>query len=265
MEAIVQTDRKAWHDTRIGRFTASTFGALMTQPRSKADREAGKFGATAMSLITAKAIERLTGVWANDVDTPLMRRGLLLEPAALHILDNHWRPCDITTWQPWGENFGSTPDALVDRGAATLDLKCPGNYVDVVRFEDEVIDGDFDTLLAWDTAYAWQIMCQALTCGVKECWLVYFTDRLPIHKLTDDERQEVQLLIDHRAEQESQERLYPWSYLYGSDGYFFSAKKFTLTTEIEEQILSTLERAEVECVKTMDRLRPILMPAKEAA
>lgn len=254
-----------WKDTRVGRFTASTFGMLMTEPRSKADREAGKFGATAASLITAKAIERLTGVWANDVSTPIMRRGLLIEPAALHILNKHWRPVDPTTWQPWGQNFGSTPDGLVDRGAATMDLKCPGNYVDVVRFADEVQDNDFDSLLAWDRDYAWQIMVQALTCGVDTAWLVYFTDRLPHCELSIDERQEVQSLIDARADQYSQENEYPWSYTFGSGGYFFAARRFTLTKEIEQTILSTLERAEAECLRVMDRLRPLLDPKSIAA
>jgi hypothetical protein len=249
-----------WKDTRIGRFTASTFGQLMTEPRSKAEREAGAWGKTAQGLITAKAIERLTGKWMNDVDTQPMRRGLLLEPAALYLLSKHWRTVEGVTWQAWGDNFGSTPDALVDRGAATMDIKCPGNAADVVRFADEVVDGDFDSLLAWDKGYAWQIMCQALTCGVKDCWLVYFTDRLPIHVLTNDERQEVQTLIDLRAEQHSQESFFPWRYDFASEGYFYAAKMFTLTDEIEGRIISTLARAEAECVATVERLKPLLKP-----
>lgn len=254
-----QTEQAAWNDTRIGRFTASTFGALMVQPRNKADREAGKFGATAQALIRAKAIERLTGTWMSDGESSFsMRRGLLLEPAALHILNKHWRPCDPTTWQPYGDNFGSTPDALVDGGISTMDLKCPANPADVVAFADEVIDGDFDTLLGWDLNYAWQIMIQALTSGVKTCWLVYFTDKLAIHTLTDAEREEVQLLIDQRADLYSQEHTFPWSYTYAGGGYFYAARQFTLTDEIQRTILDTLERAEVECLNTMHRLRPLL-------
>jgi Zn-dependent M32 family carboxypeptidase len=30
-----------WKQTRMGKFTASTIGQLMTSPRNKADREAG--------------------------------------------------------------------------------------------------------------------------------------------------------------------------------------------------------------------------------
>ena len=200
--APTQQDRAAWKDTRIGRFTASRFGALMTQPRSKAAREAGAFGAEGTGYIFAKAIERLTGVPMDDAgSTPVMRRGLLLEPAALHILSTAWKPCEACTWQAYGDNLGSTPDALVEAGHATMDLKCPGNPADVVRFADEVVDGDFDTLLAWDSTYAWQVMVQALTCGCDTAHLVYFTDRLAIHRLTDEQLQEAQTLIDLRAEQ----------------------------------------------------------------
>lgn len=262
--APTQQDRAAWKDTRIGRFTASKFGALMTQPRSKAAREAGAFGADGTGYIFAKAIERLTGVPVDDAgSTPVMRRGLLLEPAALHILSTAWKPCEACTWQAYGDNLGSTPDALVEAGHATMDLKCPGNPADVVRFADEVVDGDFDTLLAWDSTYAWQVMVQALTCGCDTAHLVYFTDRLPINRLTDEQLQEAQTLIDLRAEQYSQESIYPWSYTYGSDGYFFAARSFRLTDEIKERILSTLERAEAECQAVMMRCGKLLASTPE--
>ena len=303
--APTQQDRAAWKDTRIGRFTASKFGALMKEPQSfdaeafahlvpreegytvlksgprkgeevrvknfnalarEAARKAGKmpFSAEGTGYIFAKAIERLTGVPVDDAgSTPVMRRGLLLEPAALHILSTAWKPCEACTWQAYGDNLGSTPDALVEAGHATMDLKCPGNPADVVRFADEVVDGDFDTLLAWDSTYAWQVMVQALTCGCDTAHLVYFTDRLPINRLTDEQLQEAQTLIDLRAEQYSQESIYPWSYTYGSDGYYFAARSFRLTDEIKERILSALERAEAECQAVMLRCGKLLVPTPE--
>ena len=65
-------------DTRYRlRFTASTFGALMVQPRNKADREAGSSN-HGTGLDPAKAIERLTGTWMSDGESSFsMRRGLL--------------------------------------------------------------------------------------------------------------------------------------------------------------------------------------------
>lgn len=271
MIAPIQTETRKWKDIRVGRFTASTFGALLTEPRSKAAREAGEFSATARALITAKAIERLTGVWMNDVDTPLMRRGLLMEPGAMYCLSKHWQPVDCCTFQPMGNNFGSTPD-LLTRVPDPGDLKCPGNAADVVRFADEVHDDDFDSLLRWDKDYAWQTQCQALTCGSERCWLIYFTDRLPIIPLSDEDMEEIQTLTDARAEQYSQESRFPWSYSfaeqndpYAPRGFFYAARWFSLTEERRDLILSTLERAEIECVNTMHRLRPILTPHLQKA
>lgn len=261
-----QTDRKAWHDERVGRFTASTFGQLMTEPRSKAARDAGELSETAKTLVAAKAVERLTCVWIKTDETPIMKRGLLLEPGALHILSKEWMPIDMCSWQPYGDNCGATPDGLVDQGRATMDLKCPGNAAEVVRFADEVVDGDFDSLLEWDRDYAWQIMVQALVCGVKTAHLVYFTDRLPVIRLSDEQRDEAQRVIDHFAEQRSQESLYPWQYTLASSGYFYAAKSFTLTNDIEVRIKGALERAEAECLRVMDRYRAILggTPSPEA-
>lgn len=256
--APTQDNRPAWHASRIGRFTASSFGQLMTEPRSNSAREAGQLSETAKAVVIAKAIERITGVVVQTESTPVMRRGLLLEPAALHILGRVWRPLEPCTWQPYGDNFGSTPDALVDKGTATMDMKCPGSPVDVVRFAMEVEDGDFGSLLAWDKDYAWQIMVQALTSGCDTAHLVYFTDRLPVYKLDHDELHEAQTLIDQRAEQYSQESIYPWSYTYASDGYYYAAKTFTLTDEIAKQITDKLERCEAECVNIMHKIKALL-------
>ena len=234
---------------RIGRFTASRFGVLMQQPRSKAERDAGAFGATATDYITAKAIERVTGVAMDDGDAHSFssRRGLLLEPAAMHLLSAEWQECKPCTWQPFGTHLGSTPDALVNGGTEPMDLKCPANAADVVRFGLEVVDGDFDSLLAWDTMYAWQVMVQALTCGSSRAHLVYFTDRLPIIKITESDRAYVQDLIVQRAEELSDAHGYPWQYTFATDGFFFVARSFALTDEIRAQILSTLDRAALQC------------------
>jgi hypothetical protein len=247
-----------WKQTRMGKFTASTIGQLMTSPRSKADREAGGWSATAMKLIKVKAIERLTGQYIRGSEVEAMRRGLLLEPAALHLLNRHWRNVDVTTWQEFNSFIGATPDGLVDQGTATMDLKCPMNAADVLLFQDEVQDGSWESLLAWDKDYAWQIMTQSLCCELNTCWLVYFTDRLSIRKFQEDEREEVQSLIDQRAELHSQESLYPWSYTFDSDGYYFAAKRFERTDEITIQLLSTLARANEECDRQVERLKAMI-------
>jgi hypothetical protein len=101
-------------------------------------------------------------------------------------------------------------------------------------------------------------MTQSLCCELNTCWLVYFTDRLAIRKFEDDEREEVQSLIDQRAELHSQESLYPWSYTFDSDGYYFAAKRFERTDEITIQLLSTLARANEECDRQVERLKAMI-------
>lgn len=267
-----QNDNAAWKDTRVGKFTASTLGQLMTTPRVTKDiqarLDAGEvvFGDTALSLISAKAVERLTGTWIKTDEVPIMKRGLLLEAGGLHLLSQDWTPIEPCTWQPYGKNAGATPDGLMFKGTACMDLKCPGNAADVVMFNDQVVDGDFDSLLTWDKGYAWQIAMQALACGVTECWLVYFTDRLPVFPITPETREAVQTVIDAQAELYSQESRFPWEYHFGSNGYYFSAKRFTLTDELKSKIERTLAAAEVVCLETMERFRPLLIaPEKLAA
>ena len=245
---------------RIGRFTASRFGVLMQQPRTKEAREAGAFGAQGHDYIAAKAVERVTGIPMDD-DAPhtfSSRRGLSLEPAALHLLGSHWQECRACTWQPYGTHLGSTPDALVNGGREPMDLKCPASASDVIRFGLEVIDGDFDTLLAWDVMYAWQVMVQALTCGADRAHLVYFTDRLPIIKITDSDRERAQDLIDVAAAHHSDATGYPWSYQYASDGFFFVARSFNLTQPIVDRIGSALDRAVTLCTTTEQKVRKLI-------
>ena len=256
--APIQSDRAAWNRARIGKFTASTFYTLMQQPRSAADKAAGKFTEAGHGYISAKAIERATGIPMDESggDSFGSRRGLMLESAALYLVSNAWRPCSACTWQQLGENVGSTPDALV--AGQPLDAKCPVNPADVVRFGLEVPDGDFEALLQWEPKYAWQIMLQALTCESEVAHLMYFTDMLPIIKITESDRRLCQALIDNAADQHSDGARFPWAYQYATDGFFFVARSFELTAERKAAMLSVLDRAETECQRIEKEVRSLI-------
>jgi len=122
----------------------------------------------------------------------------------------------------------------------------------------EVRDGDFESLLAWDSDYAWQIMVQALTCGSDTAHLVYFTDRLPIIEITDSTRVYVQRLIDDIAVDYSEQYGYPWSYNFVTGGFFYVARSFSLTDEIREHILGVLDRATRVCETTIGSVITLL-------
>lgn len=262
--APTQTNREVWHDTRLGKFTASTIGKLMGQPRmtkemtARAEAGAVFFGDGALSLIAEKATERVSGVREVSVANYSMKRGTVLEEAGIHLLSEHWQLIEGCPYLSWGNNSGATPDGLVGKGNATMDLKCPEAITDVLRFGAEVPDGDFEALVAWDKNYAWQVMHQAKCAGVTEAWLVYFTDRLPWIKLDDEKRDEVQHIIDHACSRFNDENLYPYEYQFASDGFAYVARKFTLTPERSELIDRVLLAAEVECVNMAHKFKNVL-------
>jgi hypothetical protein len=290
--APAQNDRKAWHGTRLGKFTASTIGELMVEAGTLTEEEAEiyahlvsepryrelksgpnkgqmaedpkfgskvkaamqaagivRFGKTALSLIKTKAIERVTLVQEHNTSNGSMRRGLLLEPAALHLLNDKWTKIHEAGYQPYGNNSGATPDGLVSGGQATMDLKAPEDGGDLLRFAQEVPDGDFDALERWDRNYAWQIMMQAKASGVKTAYLVYFSDRLPIYPLEADDVEILQTIINAMADKYSQEHEYPWGYTWDKPGYFYVVRRFELTEERSQKIDRHLQAAEVECEK----------------
>jgi hypothetical protein len=257
-----QTEAAAWQETRLGKFTASEFGCLLSEPRSKADKEAGKLSETAKALVAAKAIERVTGIPSHRTQTSSMRRGTVLEHAAKWILSQQWKPIHDCTFQPLGKNSGATPDGLI--GDETLDIKCPEDPVDVFLFGTEVADGNFDELCKWDRNYAWQIMVQAKAAGSKYGNLLYFTDRLPVHPLTEEDRDMAQMIIDKICELQNQDNEYPYHYRFERNGFFYAVRRFELTQERSERIDRVLETAEIECVKMMEQFKE-LIPASVAA
>lgn len=259
-----QANPTAWHDARLGKFTASTIGKLMQQPRMTKDMNeraaAGAvfFGEGAHSMIAQKAAERVSGVREHNVSTYSMKRGTALEPAGIHLLSQDWTPIDGCAYMPYGTNSGATPDGLVFKGRGTMDLKCPEAFTDVLRFGAEVPDGDFDALERWDKGYAWQIMHQAKCAGVTEAWLVYFTDRLPWIKLDDTDMDAVHDIINFACDRLSEGDVYPYSYQFGSRGFAYVARRFELTQERSERIDRVLAAAEIECVNMVYNFKNIL-------
>ena len=259
-----QANPQVWHDLRLGKFTASTIGKLMTQPRMTKDMieraAAGAvfFGEGAMSLIAEKAAERVSGVREHSPSTYSMKRGTVLEEAAIHLLKQHWTDIDGCNYMPYGKNSGATPDGLVFKGLGTVDLKCPEAFTNVLRFGAEVPDGDFDALEAWDRGYAWQIMHQAKCAGVKEAWLVYFTDRLPWIKLDDTDEYALQEILEFACGRLAEGSEYPFGYTFGSKGFAYVARRFELTDERSERIDRVLAAAEIECVNMVEAFGTVL-------
>lgn len=255
---IQQTDRQAWKQTRIGRFTASTMGKLMTEPRSAADKAAGKLSEGAMSLIKAKAVERVTQRPSHTAATWSMRRGVLLEHAACYLLSQYWQPCYACTWMPIGDNSGATPDLLL-RDGSPGDIKCKEDEGLLFDLATEV--HDWNSLLKWNKDEAWQIATQAMAAGTTKATLLYFTDKLQSVKITQEEYQAangiMQVMGEKLFELTGQMYEYTMEFADGNPGFMFVAKTIDIPTEAFDRIKAVLERAEVECDKWVKMYAPI--------
>lgn len=259
LAAPLQTNRRAWADTRIGRFTASTIGALMTEPRSKAAKDAGEWSETAKALISQKAVEYVTGKPTYTHANFSMRRGTLLEHAAIHLMNEHWKPLFECTWIPYGENGGATPDSLLEDNSP-FDVKSPESEVQLFEFADQVVEGDWHSLLKWDKNYAWQIAMQALAAGSDHASLAYFSDRVALRQWLDGERDTCNAVMAAIGDQlfNLSGQMYEYHIPPSSEGYGFVARTFEIPKSAFERINEVMERAVVERNRMAERYAELL-------
>ncbi len=124
----------AWDKIRLGRFTGSGLGKLFTEPRSKADKDAGKLSQTAESYIMEKATEIITGESVGDFSSKATDHGNEWEEHAIRELAKAVGcPEDKLTLKP---NFvlyetysGASPDCYMEVEGMRVggEVKCPFN------------------------------------------------------------------------------------------------------------------------------------------
>jgi hypothetical protein len=119
-----------WYASRLFRFTSSELGKLMTEPRSKADKEAGKLSATAEDYIFDKLAEYLTDGTCLDYKQLNSREiawGNEHEQHARAAYEKRTgQSVELSGFIGYGEYFGGSPDGLVgDDGL--IEIKCPYN------------------------------------------------------------------------------------------------------------------------------------------
>src|SRR5690554_245354 len=172
-----------WFEIRRGRFTASKIHLLEKQPRSKADREAGKLSGEAKKWVMQKVQERLSGVPEPEVFSKPMEWGKENEPLAIKRYE------ELTGNKVWdvgfvayGDNAGASTDGLVSFDGI-IEVKCP--YSDFMSW---ILEDPFE-----NREYYLQMQMGMLCTGRKWCDYIIYDPRMPkgqdivIHRIGVDE------------------------------------------------------------------------------
>lgn len=167
------------------KFTSSNAFKLFVEPRSKADKEAGKLSETAKKYILEKIAEEL-GVEKEPFVTKEMQWGIDQEPNAKMWYEiKTGRKVGEVGFCTYNECFGGSPDAAVfdptlsisgEEGTVNcgLEIKCPNTltHLDYCLIESqEYLKQNFSN-------HYWQCMSHMLTLNVGVCDFVSFDPRI---------------------------------------------------------------------------------------
>lgn len=121
-----QQRTEGWVSERLGKFSCSQFYRLMTEPKLKADKEAGNLSDGAMTYVYECLAERLTGHKAKEEFTSKYTEwGIDTEPIAKAIYEEVFEVVVSNRgYIPYSDDAGGSPDGEVgDDGL--IEIKCP--------------------------------------------------------------------------------------------------------------------------------------------
>lgn len=162
---MTDAEKAAWLASRTGKLTASRMADAMDKTK------AGKSSAARTKLMHEILAERLTGDVVPHFVNDFMRWGLEQEPIAKDAFEvatgSLLIPCGFVDHPDIGD-FGSTPDALLDRDAV-VEFKCPQTTTHIAwKLAGEVPEQHRPQILA-------QLACTGRTRAV----FVSFDPRVP--------------------------------------------------------------------------------------
>jgi exodeoxyribonuclease (lambda-induced) len=179
----------AWDKIRLGKFTGSGISSLMTDPRTKADKEAGKWSQTADKYIIGKAMEVITGQSNDDAYGRAIDWGNEWEEVALRKVQVAIQSPDHETelkpsFKLFNDFTGCSPDALMYHGELNIkvgvEVKCPFNSVNHYMHSQVV---DAQSLYDINEDYYWQVQLNMLTFNRTHWIFASFDPRMPEHRM----------------------------------------------------------------------------------
>lgn len=164
-----------WQEYRIGLVTASRFDDVMTEPRTKAAKEAGEMSDTAKSYMWELVASSLTGLGRVGGKSAAMERGVDLESDAIDYYALT-RMCDVGKGRFLrldGTQIGATPDGFVEEdadGPGMIEVKCPEAKRHITYWMTRSLPDD----------YLYQVQGQLWVSGRAWCDFISYDDRFPL-------------------------------------------------------------------------------------
>jgi len=183
-----QQNSQAWDVLRLGKFTASAFHKLISEPRSKADKDAGLFSQVGETYILDRALESFTGVPINEATSRSMEHGNDFEhEAIMHVWESYYgNDADPSTslvlkpnFVPYQQHAGGSPDAYIKVSDIWygLEVKCPYNTVNHY-WHCQV--NDADSLKDIAPIYYWQCAFHVWLQKIRSVYMHEEWSRMPI-------------------------------------------------------------------------------------
>lgn len=202
--------REQWLKSRLGKFTSSELGRLMTY-----EDDIHVLPKGALTYIEEKALEIMTdGESVKQFSSESMERGNEKELEAISAFEQKYGlKCYAT-----GEDqefiqlcsyFGGTPDGLIDIDDMA-EVKCPNSKTHLFRINNIRTQEDFKK---HEKSYYWQIQGNLLSSGRKRCFFIDYDDRfvntelqlfvIEIHRNeTDIEKAKIRLSMAEKVKQQ---------------------------------------------------------------
>lgn len=156
----MEQNSQEWHEARRGKITASNAHKIMGA------RGLGKTGETYIYELVAHDL----GAYNDEIDAFALRYGKDMEPIAIDYLSKAIN-VDVDSagfiTAEFNDTIGFSPDGFITQGNRGLEIKCPLNVENHVKYMTIKTAKD---LKAIEPKYYWQVMF-SMYCSKKESWL----------------------------------------------------------------------------------------------
>lgn len=176
MEQLQRTPK--WYADRLFRFTSSELDNLLSEPRTKTDREAGELSESSKGYVYDKIAEYITNGTILDyreINTKEVKWGQQYEDEARWIYEaKTGSRVDLCGFIPYNDYFGGSPDGLAgDEGI--IEIKCP--YSGAVHVRYMLLETQKE-LQALKRVYYAQIQGNLIVTGRKWCDFISYDPRV---------------------------------------------------------------------------------------